>query len=282
MTSSAHLDGIREVLKPFSDISYFPVVYLAEAVDEPVDQLLYVVTIFLALAACLVLGQIDSVPLRKAYSTTAGFLIGFYFYGLLWSLNVGYIFVNYLFMRCFERHLASNLMTWFSAIGLISASYYHFQINMAKSGGWDIDLIFMMNFVKLHMMAVNYDNAAKLDDPVRGKLLTSRERNFAECLRERVHFMDFMHYFMFVGSSWTGMAHEYKFFIEFINRKGDYSKIPKDKLMIPALKRFMATIASIVAIVFILKVFPFDHLLTEEWAARNFVFRALYLIGAIH
>ena len=134
----------------------------------------------------------------------------------------------------------------YSATGLAAASFFHFRIAVAKSGGagggWDIDLIFMMNFIKFHMMAVNYTNAAILDDPVKGKDLTTRERYYAEPLRERVHFIDFMHYFLFVGSSWSGMSHEYRTFDEFINCKGDYASIPKDKLYAPAFKRFFESL----------------------------------------
>ena len=228
--------------------------------------MLYFSTVILSFIICLLLGQIGSVPLRKLFSTTTGFLIGLYFYGVLFYWNVFYILVNYLLMRCFERHLASNLMTWFSALGLISASFYHFQIKMGKDSGWDIDLIFMMNFVKFHMMAVNYDNAAKLDDKVKGKEMTERERFYAEPLRNRVHFMDFLHYFFFCGSVWTGMPIEYRPFYEYINCKGDYANIPKLGLIVPALKRFAVTIILAGCLVANLIIAPPDHLLTEEWA----------------
>ena len=69
-------------------------------------------------------------------------------------------------------------MTIWSGAWLLAVSYYHYYINPAE-GAMDIDMIFMMNFIKFHMMAVNYSNAAKLDDPVASKDFTSRERYFA-------------------------------------------------------------------------------------------------------
>ena len=36
------------------------------------------------------------------------------------------------------------------------------------------------------MFAVNYDNAAKLDDPIAGKDLTKRERYFAQTLKGEI------------------------------------------------------------------------------------------------
>ena len=42
-------------------------------------------------------------PMRKTFSTTAGILVSFYFYGLLFLLNIAYIVVNYLLMRFLPR-----------------------------------------------------------------------------------------------------------------------------------------------------------------------------------
>jgi len=157
------------------------------------------------------------VPLRKTFSTVSGFSVGFHFYGLLYFLNIVYVLVSYLLMRCCSRATGANLIVWWGALCMVSVSYHHFHIADANSGGLALDLIFMMNFVKLHMFAVNYDNASKLDDPVKGKYLTPRERYFAEPLRNQVSFTDWINYFFFVGSSWTGMPHEYRTFDEYIN-----------------------------------------------------------------
>ena len=236
---SALLAPLRERLRPLSEPVYAPVTKLSELIDEDMDQLIYLAAILMSFLACLILGQISgSIGARKAFSSLAGLTIGFYFYGLLFFLNLGYVLVNYVLMRCCgSREVAGTLITVFSAISLFCASYYHFQVNQA-TGGWDIDLIFMMNFIKLHMMAVNYVNAGKLDDPVSSKDFTPRERYMAEPLRKRVPFADFMHYFLFCGAAWTGMSHEYRLFYDFINMKGDYTNIPKGGLIAPALKRF--------------------------------------------
>ena len=74
-------------------------------------------------------------------------------------------------------------MIGFSALMLFSASFYHFKIKLAKSGGWDIDLVFMIFFCKFHMMAVNYYNAGKLNDPILSKAMSTRERFYAEPLK---------------------------------------------------------------------------------------------------
>lgn len=235
-----------------------------------------------SVACCLVLGQIKSSFLRKLWSTTTGFAIGFFFYGYLWVLNIGFVLVNYLLMRCLPRSLGSNAMVWFSALSCMSASFYHFHMRDANEAQWDIDLIFMMNFIKIHMMATNYDNASKLDDPVASKDFTERERKFAEPLRNRVHFIDFCNYMFFVASSWTGMAHEYKHFDDWVNEKEGFKDIPRSKLFAPAFSRFGQMLLCVVLKVLLNSNFPIKFLLTSEWAALNFFHRFGYLIAAIN
>ena len=67
-------------------------------------------------------------------------------------------------MRFLPRNAAANSMIIFSVIMLACASIYHEYLRGDEAVGWDIDMIFMMNFIKFHMMAVNYKNAALLDD----------------------------------------------------------------------------------------------------------------------
>ena len=102
--------------------------------------------------------------------------------------NIIYVTVAYLLMKCCSRTTGSNLMTWWGAICMVGVSFHHFHIADALSGGLALDLIFMTNFVKIHMFAVNYDNAGMLDDAEKSKHFTSRERYFAEPLRNKVSF----------------------------------------------------------------------------------------------
>jgi len=132
----------------------------------------------------MILGQLNSIPTRKAWSTFTGISLGFFVYGLQFVISLSYILGNYLIMRFLtQRKLAMQVMIAFSAFMLFSASFYHFKIKNAKSGGWDIDLVFMIFFCKFHMMAVNYYNAGKLEDPLLSKEMSARERFNAEPLR---------------------------------------------------------------------------------------------------
>lgn len=191
----------------------------------------------LSFVACLIVGQIRSTALRKIFSTALGFGLGFYNYGLLFLINVASIIVCFMLIRFNSRVNGANLVTWWGAIFMISVSFHHHHI-AHESGTLSLDLIFMMNFVKIHMFAVNYENAGKLDDPSKSINLTPREKLFAEPLRNKVIFIDWINYFFFVGSSWTGMCHEYKDFDDYINSKEGFANIPRQKIFTHAFTRF--------------------------------------------
>ena len=86
----------------------------------------------------------------------------------------------------------------------------------------------------------------------------------------------------FCGSSVSGMSHEYRDFDEFINLKAGFAKIPKDRLLPEAAKRFGQMLIAVVLMVAVSLNFSFDHLLTQEWVDLPLLLRAAYLIAAIH
>ena len=143
---------------------YAPLLIVADIIGEPFNQCLYFFVILMSFAACLVLGQIDNISTRKWFSTISGFIIGLYFYGILWYFNLGYILVNYLLMRFLPRYAAANAMMAFSVFGMVYATCYRNWWSPADAEISYIDLIFEMNFIKLHMITVNYRNAGLILD----------------------------------------------------------------------------------------------------------------------
>ena len=256
---------------------YVPIQMIASALDQPLDNVIYFATVIGSFVACLTLGQIENVPLRKGFSISMGLCIGFFIYGRLFAWNVGFVLVNYAFMRCFPRALAANLMVGFSVCCLLGSGYYAKYIRNKYS--LDIDLAIMINFCKLHMFAVNYDNAAMLADPARSKLFTTRERHYAETLRKRVRLVDFANYFLFCASCFSGMVHEYRDFDEFIHRTGQYSAIPKDRLLKPALQRFVSVIFCAALLVIMTLSFPKPYLMTDEFTNEPFWYRCFFMMG---
>ena len=222
---------------------YHPVNKLAEFVGQPVDQVQYFAAIFASFGASLVLGRITSVPMAKLWSTFTGLCAGFFIYGKQYGWNIAFVLVNWALMRFLPRVQASYAMTIFSTISLlwsgIWAKYLKEEFRASEEGSsLDVDLIIMINFCKAHMLAVNYENAGKLDNAEASKYFTERERFYAEPLRKALAIDDFFHYFFFCAVSFSGMVHEYRDFEDFINRKGNYSNIPRHKLLGSALKRF--------------------------------------------
>jgi hypothetical protein len=150
--------------------------------------------------------------MRKIYSTCFGVFIGFYFYGLIFFLNIAHVFLCYAYLVLLPRSTASTMIVVTAAISTASVSLYQYHIADMAAGGL-LDVVFMINFVKLHMFAVNFDNGAKLDDPIASKDFTVRERYFAEPFKgDVVSFYEWCQYFFFAGSSWTGLATEYRQF----------------------------------------------------------------------
>ena len=130
------------------------------------------------------------------------------------------------------------------------------------------------------MLAVNFDNAGKLDDPEASKLFTERERYYAEPLRKKVPIIDFYGYFLFCCSSFSGMVHEFRDYYDFIEQRNYWSNIPRSKLIKPALKRF-AQVPFWAAMMIVTALhYKKPYMLTEEFAASGFFYKAIYLIGA--
>jgi len=137
---------------------------------------LYFATIIVSFSACLVLGQIQDVLLRKVWSTSTGLFVGFFIYGGQYWWNIAFVLINYLLMRFLPRTAGSNAMVVFSSVCLLWAGIYTKYIDTVEKHRLDIDLIIMINFCKMHMLSVNYDNAGKLDDEIKSKYFTERER----------------------------------------------------------------------------------------------------------
>ena len=74
------------------------------------------------------------------------------------------------------------------------------------------------------------------------------------------------------------MSHEYRWYEEFINRKGDYANIPKEKLFQPFLVRFCHWLICLILMVVLGLFFNYEHMLTETWANYTLPGRIAYLL----
>jgi len=92
------------------------------------EGIIALATIFMQFFACLVLGQIESVPTRKVFSTCFGVFIGFFFYGLLFTFNIILIFVCYVFLILLPRSTASLMIAATAALCTMSISFYQYNV----------------------------------------------------------------------------------------------------------------------------------------------------------
>ena len=188
-------------------------------------------------------------------------------------------------MRILPRVQASYAITIFSTICLlwvgVWAKYLKTEERNSEDGSsLDLDLIIMINFCKAHMLAVNYENAGKLDNPEASKYFTDREKFYAEPLRNALAFDDFFHYFFCCAVSYSGMVHEYRDFEDFINQKGNYSNVPRKKLFLPAFQRFAQIIVWAILLLLYSQFFPKDYLVTDEYSQHSLPYKMIYLMGA--
>lgn len=157
-------ENFRKQVTPLSEPVYAPLVAISKVLGVEKEEVIFFAVVIVSFMSCLIVGQMRSVFLRKVFSMSVGLFLGFTFYGLNYVLNIALILACYLCLLLFPRKLGSNLLTVVAVLGCGSASVYHLYFSKL-SEGYDIDIIFMINFVKLHMIAVNYDNAGLLDDP---------------------------------------------------------------------------------------------------------------------
>jgi len=115
---------VQAALKPLSEIIYEPCAIISKAAGIDLEGVIALATIFMQFFACLILGQIESVPNRKVFSTCFGVFIGFFFYGLLFFFNVVLIFVCYAFLALLPRNTASNMIATTAALCTMSISFY--------------------------------------------------------------------------------------------------------------------------------------------------------------
>ena len=76
---------------------------------------------------------------------------------------------------------------------------------------------------------------------------------------------DFVLFFFCCTSSWVGPSNEYRPFYEFINLKGQFANIPREKVMKPTLVRIGHWHICIVITVILGKIGTREFVISEAW-----------------
>ena len=131
------------------------------------------------------------------------------------------------------------------------------------------------------MLAWNYYDAGIMDDPKLSEHMTDRERYYAEPHREHLSLQKWLNYFYFIGSAITPM-HEYRDFEEFINYRGNITKMPRFGNVVPAFRRFIETWICITILLILNSQIDREYMLTPEFADESIFYKVAFLIASMH
>lgn len=85
-------------MKPLSDVLYAPVDIVAEVMDRPADQVIYMLASVVALLSCFTLKGMEgrSATTRKLFSLLTGLFIHYYVFGLSGLASIVTNILSYL------------------------------------------------------------------------------------------------------------------------------------------------------------------------------------------
>eukprot|EP01017_Pseudomicrothorax_dubius_P034757 TRINITY_DN4798_c0_g1_i7.p1 TRINITY_DN4798_c0_g1~~TRINITY_DN4798_c0_g1_i7.p1 ORF type:complete len:336 (-),score=42.86 TRINITY_DN4798_c0_g1_i7:61-1068(-) len=110
------------------------------------------------------------------------------------------------------------------------------------------------------------------DPTKKGQMEKDREENKLEELPSLYHYLSYQY---FLSTTIIGPAHSYKDFIDFMNMRGDFAKIPSPW------KRFgelvLQTLFFIGVTLFVLPRLPYRHVLDKDFAERSLFFKMAYI-----
>lgn len=172
-----------------------------EISDIPITTATLFVTFQLGFILCLGLSLIENPSARKWYSTATGLFLGFYFHGLSYFVCIFHFSCIYPLMKFLPRESALYPVVFLSALVMSCRSFYSFwESNIDGSARLQCTVIFM----RTHMAMCNYEDAGKIDDPVKGNHLLPYERELAEPFRQLPSYMEWFHYHCFAPLAYIG------------------------------------------------------------------------------
>ena len=215
---------------------YGPVDTIAAKIRIPSSNANLVLCTLLAFVLNLNMIFIRSPTGRKIYSTAAGTFLLFYSHGSGAFLNLFLVLSTYLFMAVLPRNAGAVMM---AACGFSIMMTVHMYDHMIEATGWKVGTIVQVSFAKVLMFAWNYYDAGIMDDKQKSKNMTQRERYYAEPLKQKPSFFSYISYLLFVGGAYAGPQIEYRIIDDFLNYKGDITKMPRYGNLRPAFRRLV-------------------------------------------
>jgi lysophospholipid acyltransferase len=143
------------------------------------------------------------------------------------------VIISYLVLWLFPRDKSHYVVFVVNAV-LLGGAHIHKMIYYDGFWGADITSVMMLNLCKVSAIAINYRDGgvekAKRDKELKKRKIYYRHHTIGEIeylVDELPSFYDYMGYMYYCGCTIAGPFFEYKDFINFINKKGHYTHIPK-------------------------------------------------------
>lgn len=235
-------DSISSYFEPVTNVAYMPSRALAKASGQSETQTLLYMTFQMGFLLSLGFNFLTLPKHRKLYAVLSSLFLGFYMHGLGYFVCLLQFSCFYPFLRFMPRSYACYL-----AVGVAGAIM--FVRNLFP--WWDNYLDGTLRvqctviFMRVHMFMCNYVDGELLDDPVKGKHLTTYERKCAAYVRELPPFKDWLTYNMFTPFSFIGESIEYGLFDDYINMRGDITKMRPFSNVFAAVQRNVHSIICI-------------------------------------
>ena len=267
--------GIDELVGPLNHVAYYHIRLLMPILKMPFDQILFCTAILSSFLINLGMSHVKGGPtIRRAYSTTAGLLLGFYFHGrdyfIVMLLSQGAWFIA----KALPRQSGSTMASTFAFI-IMMLGHWSYYIHDRRDLAYTRQL--MIVFVKVHMTMCSYADAGKLK--LKDNELTATEKRKAGYLLELPSFSNWFHYMQLSASSWCGPFSEYSDYIDFINydNDSDIANMPSYGNWYDAWKRFAHVWLCAVVFVVLGKFIHFDYFTTSEFVAEPLYYRVFLL-----
>ena len=182
-----------------------------------------------------------------------------------------YQFVAYFSMALLPRNVQHIVTIWIAIFVTIVVHVYVYQI---RDNSFGTASCIMASFVRQYVISLNY-----YDGGVDPSKLSERQQYYA--LKEMPSFTDYMGYMFFSSTIVCGPFVEYRTFNDWVNLRGHFKDMPTLGQVPTLIRRFIVSVLVIGGAFVLSSYVSFDHMLTEEFAAQGFLYKAGYLILCI-
>ena len=235
-------ESISSHFEPLTNVAYLPSRAIAKASGLSEVTALLFVTFTLGFLLSFGFNFLTLPKHRKLYTVLTSLFLGFFLHGLGYFLCLLQISCFWPFLRFLSRQNG-----YYLAVGVVGAimAVRNFVPFWENNLDGTLRTHFTVIFMRVQMFMCNYVDGELLDDSVKGKHLTASERKYAAYVRELPAYKDWFIYNMFAPFSFIGESVEYGLFDDYINMRGDITKMRPFSNVFTAIQRFVHSIICI-------------------------------------